>query len=313
MTSAKETLLETDLLIIGAGPAGASLACFLARYGLKGIMISAAPGTANSPRAHINNMAAMECLRDIGLWDECANLGNTGPSIMHFRWCETLAGEEYARNFSWGNGSRKGDYEVVSPCWHLDLPQSLLEPVLIKYASREGFKVRFDTELLHFEEKEGVNDNRKIVCEVRDRITGFQYKIKTRFLFGADGGRSVVAKGLDLPMTVVPGGGLAFNILVRVDLSHLMAHREGNLHWCLRLQKDYPFMCVGRMIKPWTEWMFVCFPKGPDAPNPERSWEEWKNIVEDVIGDESVEVEVLSVNKWLINETSADVISKGNV
>lgn len=77
--------LETDILIVGAGPAGASLACFLARYGLEGLMISAAPGTADTPRAHMNNMAAMECLRDIGLWEECQKLGHYGKMIKNYR------------------------------------------------------------------------------------------------------------------------------------------------------------------------------------------------------------------------------------
>lgn len=79
--SGDSAALETDMLIIGAGPAGASLACFLASYGsfsvrfilnlglpcadtylylgLKGIMISASPSTADTPRAHITNMAAL--------------------------------------------------------------------------------------------------------------------------------------------------------------------------------------------------------------------------------------------------------------
>ncbi|KAJ5464808.1 FAD binding domain-containing protein [Penicillium daleae] len=51
--------VDTEFLIAGAGPAGASLACFLGSHGLKGIMISSAPGTANTPRAHITNMAAL--------------------------------------------------------------------------------------------------------------------------------------------------------------------------------------------------------------------------------------------------------------
>lgn len=72
-------------------------------------------------------------------------------------------------------------------------------------------------------------------------------------------------------------------------------------------------MCVGWIVKPWHEWMFVFFAKGPDAPNPERSDGEWRVLVGDAIGDSNVNVEVVSVSKWLINETSADVISKGNV
>jgi 2-polyprenyl-6-methoxyphenol hydroxylase-like FAD-dependent oxidoreductase len=63
-------IVETPFLIIGAGPAGASLACFLPSHGLAGITLSAAPGTSDTPRAHITNMAAMECLRDIGLEEE---------------------------------------------------------------------------------------------------------------------------------------------------------------------------------------------------------------------------------------------------
>lgn len=53
---------EIDLLVVGAGPAGAALACFLASHGLKGLMISAAPGTAQTPRAHITNPAALGSL-----------------------------------------------------------------------------------------------------------------------------------------------------------------------------------------------------------------------------------------------------------
>lgn len=87
-------VVETDLLIVGTGPAGASLACFLARYGLKGIMICDAPSTTKIPRAHLTNLSTLDALRDIGLQDECYNLGQQGAQLQHYRWCETMAGEE---------------------------------------------------------------------------------------------------------------------------------------------------------------------------------------------------------------------------
>lgn len=34
----------------------------------------------------------------------------------------------------------------------MDLPQTLLEPLLVKYATLNGFKVRFDTRFLSFTE-----------------------------------------------------------------------------------------------------------------------------------------------------------------
>jgi 2-polyprenyl-6-methoxyphenol hydroxylase-like FAD-dependent oxidoreductase len=233
----------------------------------------------------MHNMAAMETLRDIDLWDECARLGNVGDSILHYRWCESMNGKEYARNYAWGAGPRHGDYETTSPCHHMDLPQNLLEPVLVKYATTHGFKVRFDTRLTSFVEDE---KSGRAICTVEDRATKTAYRISTRYLFGADGGRSLVADRLKLPMTVRASAGVAFNVIVRADMTHLMAHRQGNLHWCIRLDRDYPFMCVTRMVKPWYEWMFVCFPKGPDVEPPNYTPEQWKDVVKDFIGDESV-------------------------
>lgn len=310
------TTISTDFLIVGSGPAGASLACFLARQNLSGLLISAANGPAKEPRAHITNCAALECLRDLdpSVYEQCLRLGNHGDPIKHYRWCETMAGVEYGRNHSWGSGSRSGEYEAVSPCRYIDLPQSLMEPVLLKWAISLGWKVRFDTKLLGFiDEGESTKNDKKIVAHVVDMVSGMEYSVRTKYLFGADGGRSTVAKILDLPFTVIPGGGFAWNVLVRTDLTHLMQNRAGNLHVVLRLEKDLPFIGCVRMIEPWTKWMFVFLPNGADAPNPERSFEEWTEIVLDLIGDKSVTAEVENVSGWRINETSADQLSKGNV
>ncbi|KAH7414421.1 FAD binding domain-containing protein [Phaeosphaeria sp. MPI-PUGE-AT-0046c] len=310
-------VVSTDYLIVGAGPAGASLACFLARYNLHGIVISAAPGPAKTPRAHITNPPALECIRDLDLrmYDECLQLGNYGDFMKHYRWCETMAGQEYGRAYAFGSGERKGEYEHVSPCKYMDLPQNLLEPVLLKWATANGWNVRFDTKLVGFvEEESGDEHGRKIVAKVVDQITGMEYQVRTKYLFGADGGRSSVAKMLDLPFTNLPGGGVAYNVLLRADMTHLTKHRQGNLHVIIRMDKDYPDIAVIRQIKPNTEWLFVFFPKGPHIQIPKRNLDEWKVICEDLVGDDSVkDMEILDVSPWFVNESSADVISKGDV
>jgi hypothetical protein len=86
-------------------------------------MISAASTTADTPRAHITNMAAMgecwkwqysqrstlvnsvflECLRDIGLEADCIKSASGHDSMLHVRWAYTMVGEELARMYSWGN------------------------------------------------------------------------------------------------------------------------------------------------------------------------------------------------------------------
>lgn len=224
-----------------------------------------------------------------------------------------MAGVEYARALAWGSGSRKGEYEAISPCKYIDLGQNLLEPVLLKWASGNGWKVRFDTTLVHFEEQETADEHgRKIVASLVDNVTGLEYTARTKYLFGADGGRSKVAKILDLPFTTIPGGSLAYNVLVRADMTHLMKHREGNLHVMMALEKNSPLLLVIRQVKPNTEWLFVFLPKGPNVPPVNNTWGEWATIAKEAIGDDSVDVEILDVSGWMVNESSADVISKGN-
>ena len=153
MGSTGEISVTTDFLIAGAGPAGASLACFLSRdpYNLTGIMISNQPTTSQQPRAHITNPAALECLRDIGLDEECCARATTGENMLHTRWCHSMTGEEYARIPSWGNDpDRKGDYEGATPCSHVDLPQTEFEPIICRRAAEEGWQVRFSTTFLTF-------------------------------------------------------------------------------------------------------------------------------------------------------------------
>ncbi|KAI3559469.1 2,4-dichlorophenol 6-monooxygenase [Colletotrichum abscissum] len=312
--SSDSAALETDMLIIGAGPAGASLACFLASYGLKGIMISASPSTADTPRAHITNMAALECLRDIGLDRELQAIATQGHCMQHTRWCYSMAGEEFARIPSWGSDPRrKGDYELASPCDPVDIPQTALEPILVRYAAHHGFVVRFNTKLVTWNRESSPEG--RYLATVWDMVSKTHYSIRTKYIFGADGARSLVAKTLQLPLVAKPGGGLAINVLVKADLSHLMDHRKGNLHWLMQPGVDHPsfgWMGIARMVKPWFEWMFILFPDKDFDPSAEVTEEAYKKRVKEFIGDDT-EVEVLSVSKWFVNDIVAERYSEGNI
>lgn len=94
----------------------------------------------------------------------------------------------YARIHSWGNQpERKGDYDAASPCRHVDLPQTLLEPVLVRYATSNGWKVRFDSTFVKYERESPTSP---IVSTIKDNLTGQEYQIRSKYLFGCDGARS---------------------------------------------------------------------------------------------------------------------------
>ena len=278
MGSTNEATVTTDFLIAGAGPAGASLACFLSRdpYKLSGIMISNQPTTSQQPRAHITNPAALECLRDIGLDEECCARATTGENMLHTRWCHSMTGEEYARIPSWGNDpDRKGDYEAATPCSHVDLPQTEFEPIICRRAAEEGWQVRFSTTFLTFY-KDASTDPPTVVSTVRDEVTKQEFTIRSRYLFGADGARSQVIRTLGTEMIKKPGQGLALNVLVEVDLSQSMSSRTGNLHWVFQPEKEYPdyaWSGLIRMVKPWNGMLLLCVPNMSfsDAPSQQQN------------------------------------------
>lgn len=299
--------LEIDFLIAGAGIAGASLASFLADYGLTGFAISAANGTARQPRAHITNQGALDALRDIGLIEECERLGYSGRYLSNYWWSDSMAGEEYGRVYSWGYDPKRSDeYAAASPNKHLELSQLKLEPMLVKFATDQGFKIRFDTELLRFEEaKDG-----KVRCLLKDKITGSEYEVVTKYLFGADGGRSVVAKQLKLEFDSKSPGGFAWNLVVKADLAHLMKSRPGNLHWTLRWETSKYFVCW-RMVEPYDRWL-VSLMAEPGADK-ESDQQYFLEVIKDTLGDDSVNVEILDVASWAVNETVAKTYSRGNM
>ncbi|KAK3053431.1 hypothetical protein LTR09_005600 [Extremus antarcticus] len=308
-------VIETDYLITGAGPAGASLACFLAQHGLKGIAVVKASGTSHQPRAHITNPAALECLRDIGLEEEALRNATHGDCMEHTRWCRSMAGEEWARVHSWGNQPhRKGEYEAMSPCNHVDLPQTLFEPILVKNAIDHGWKVRFDSEFVKFERESQFG---LITSTIKDGLSGQEYKIRSKYLFGCDGAQSPVMKQLDIPLKKEPGQGLAINLLIEADLTKHIKYRTGNLHWVFTPEIEYEpweWACLVRMVKAWHEWMFIIIPQpGFSDLRIRPSNEQYLKRAREIIGDDSIPIKIKDVAKWYINEIVAERYSDGNI
>ena len=48
-----------------------------------------------------------DCLRDIGMDKQCYEVGTNGDSMAHTIWSASMAGEEYARIYSWGNSPKR--------------------------------------------------------------------------------------------------------------------------------------------------------------------------------------------------------------
>jgi 2,4-dichlorophenol 6-monooxygenase len=161
-------MLKTDVLVVGSGPAGATSAALLGMYGVRHILITKYGWLADTPRAHITNQRAMEVLRDLGLEEAAVAQAASQELMANNVFCESIAGEELGRLYSWGNHpARKADYDLASPTRICDLPQNLLEPILIEAAGRRGTTLRFHTEFMDL-----VQDDDGVTATVKDRISG---------------------------------------------------------------------------------------------------------------------------------------------
>ncbi|GEC03516.1 2,4-dichlorophenol 6-monooxygenase [Streptomyces spinoverrucosus] len=301
---------DTDVLVVGSGPAGGSAALLLATYGIRTLLVTKYGWLANTPRAHITNQRTMEVLRDLGVEAEALAHGSPSHIMGDTVLCTALKGEEIGRIRSWGTGPGSlTEYTSASPCQMIDLPQTYLEPILTTNAAARGAKIRFDTEFLSL-----TQDEDGVTALLRDRVRGDEFTVRARYLIGADGGRSTVAEQIGLPMDGRMGKAGSMNIVFKADLAQYCAHRPSVLYWVLRPGAATGGIGMGlvRMVRPWNEWLLV-WGYDIEQPPPSVDEEEARRIVRDLIGDPDLPVEITSTSLWTVNHTYASAYSSGRV
>jgi 2,4-dichlorophenol 6-monooxygenase len=303
-------IVTTDVLIVGSGPAGSSASLFLSNQGIPNIMITKYRWTANTPRAHITNQRTMEVLRDAGIEDQVLAEATPHELMGDTVYCESLAGEEIGRRPTWGTRpDRRADYELASPSMPCDIPQTLLEPIMVKNAAMRGTQVQFSTEYLsHRQDGDGVS------VQVLNRLTGHEYTIRAKYLIGADGARSKVAADIELPMEGLMDIGGSMNITFKADLTHLVKHRPSILYWVFNPGSNIGGLGAGliRMVRPWNEWL-ICWGFDINGEPPVLDQEEAIRIIRNLVGVADLDVEILGYSLWGNNEQWATHLQKGRV
>ena len=304
------TAVETDVLIVGSGPAGASAALFLSALGIPNIMITKYRWTANTPRAHITNQRTMEIFRDLGIEDQVLADATPHHLIGDTVFCTAIAGEEIGRILTWGNHpARHADHELASPSLNCDIPQTYLEPILVRNATVRGTQTQFSTEYVaHEQTADGVD------VRVLNRLTGIESTIRAKYLIGADGARSSVAADLALPHEGRMDIAGSMNITFKADLAGLCGHRPSVLYWVIQPGADVGGIGAGlvRMVRPWNEWLIVW---GFDIERgvPDVTEDEAARIVRNLVGDPELDVEITGISLWGNNEQYATNLQRGRV
>jgi 2,4-dichlorophenol 6-monooxygenase len=190
-----------------------------------------------------------------------------------------------------------------------DLPQNLLEPMLITAAAHRGTAVRFNTEYLeHSQDEEGVT------AILLDRLSGSRIRVRAKYMIGADGANSKIVEDLGLKLEGEKGLSHSMNMVFKADLSRFVAHRPSVLYWVIQPGSSVGGLGIGvvRMVRPWHKWLAI-WGYEPEGGPMQLDHGRATQIIHSLIGDDSVPIEIESTSTWTVNDQFATELSRGRV
>lgn len=292
-------IARTEVLIIGAGPAGLALAIELGSRSIPCVVIERNDRVGYAPRAKTTNVRTREHLRRWGIADKLAAaspLGLDYPSNVMF--VTRLDGYPLAKfeNAFFCAPDKNPLYSEHSQ-W---IPQYVVEEVLKTHAqSLPGVEFRFSSELESF-----TQDEQGIQASIRDLKSGMLQTIASVYLVGADGARSSVREAIGAKMSGTYGLSRNYNIVFRAPgLAQAHQHGPAIMYW--QVNADVPSL-IGPMDEGDT-WFFMPTGVGKDF---KVSDAQAADLIRKATGID-LPYEILSSDEWVASRLIADKYRAG--
>lgn len=198
--------LEADVLVVGAGPVGLTLAMDLSARGVR-VAIAETRRYAEPPNVKCNHVSArsMERFRLLGVAQKLRDAGLPAdyPNDVVFR--TSVCGTELTRIPIPGRAERYTSREGPDTWWPTPEPphrinQTFLEPILLEHtATLPGVTLLNRTLIASFHQEAG-----SVQAQATDLDSGQQRRIRARYLVGCDGGSSMVRKTMGARLEGTP-------------------------------------------------------------------------------------------------------------
>jgi 2-polyprenyl-6-methoxyphenol hydroxylase-like FAD-dependent oxidoreductase len=292
---------KTDVLIVGAGPTGLSLAIELGLRGVRALVVERQPRTGTQPRAKTTNVRSMEHMRRWGIASAlraAAPLPYDYPTDIVF--ATRLFGRQLAVIENAFAGAKRRDPRFSEPAqW---VPQFTVEAVLRdRVATIDSVQLMFNAEL---EDAEQSADG--VVATVRNLTDGEPFNVRCRYLVGADGARSRARAIIGVRMQGEHAFALNHSVILRIpELSRTPPERRAIMYWIINPAAPAvmgPMDGEGR-------WYFgVTLPPAVNDLDDETI----HRRVCDAVG-RNVDIEILTRDIWAAHRLIADRYRNGRI
>ena len=295
---------QTDITIVGGGPAGLMSALLLARLGVRSVVLERNEQTDEHPKAHELNARSIEILSDVGISvEELECEASPLEDASRIQFCRSI-NEELGHIDLLEDPARREKYEkhLRQTLPYMNLSQSEFEKILVRHVEEDEFvDLRFGHAWRSAEEGDG-----GITSEIG--VGDEHYRLESRYLLGCDGAGSRVRRAVDISMDGPSNIQSFVNAYDEADLREYV-ETPAKLYWILHPE------CPGTLVAHHTarRWVYAMPINDPWERPEDFTKEVLVGRIERALGTPVPELKIRSISTWHMTAQIAQTYRRGRV